>query len=121
MRFLLPNNQQEYYTALFAFLEEQKYRFSLKLSSLEDIFIKIGIDAESILTNEPLPELEKITIPEYKPVYKMSTQISHIFFKKLKTTIRSPSVFFSIILPIIFIVIGIAITLEAFPIVADNE
>lgn len=44
----------------------------------------------------------------------MSTQIKHIFIKKFKTTVRSPSIFFSVLLPIIFIVIGIAVTMEAF-------
>lgn len=44
----------------------------------------------------------------------MATQVKHIFIKKFKTTLRSPSVFFSIILPVIFIVVGIVIAMEAF-------
>jgi hypothetical protein len=115
MRFLLPNNQQEHYAQLFAFLEEQEIKFSLKLSSLEDIFIKIGMDASSILSNEPLPELEKVQIPNYQAVFDFSSQFKYIFIKKFKTTIRSPSVFFSILLPAIFIVIGVVIAMEAYP------
>lgn len=44
----------------------------------------------------------------------MSTQIKYIFRKKFRTTIRSPSLFFSILLPVIFIVMGIVISMEAF-------
>ena len=57
MRFLLPNTQQEFYHNIFSFLEANNINFSLKLSSLEDVFIKIGMDSDSILSNEPLPEL----------------------------------------------------------------
>lgn len=55
MRFLLPYNQQENYSVIFNFLEVEGFYFSLKLSSLEDIFVKIGMDADSIFSNEPLP------------------------------------------------------------------
>ncbi len=72
------------------------------------------MDIDAILNNDPLPELEKVKVPEYEPIYRMSTQIKHIFIKKFKTTIRSSSIFFSVLLPIIFIVIGIVITMEAF-------
>lgn len=51
----------------------------------------------------------------------MSTQIKHVFIKKFKTTIRSPSIFFSVLLPIIFIVIGIAISMEAFQPSTDQK
>ena len=51
----------------------------------------------------------------------MSTQIKQIMIKKLKTTIRSPSVFFSIMLPIILIVVGVVITMIAFPVSDDQK
>jgi hypothetical protein len=57
MRFQLPMTQQEYFSDFFAFLEQQAVHFSLRLSSLEDIFIKIGMDPTSVLNNEPLPDL----------------------------------------------------------------
>lgn len=57
MRFQLPWNQQENFSKFFSFLEESGVHFSLKLSSLEDIFIKVGMDPSSVLNNEPLPEL----------------------------------------------------------------
>lgn len=43
MRFQLPLTQQEYFSKFFTFLEEEGVHFSLRLSSLEDIFIKIGM------------------------------------------------------------------------------
>ena len=114
MRFLLPNTEQEHFADLFGFLEQHGFKFSLKLSSLEDVFIKIGMDASSIMSNEPLPELERVKIPQYEPVYKLSTQMGQIFIKKFKTTIRSPSIFFSVMLPVIFIIVGIVVTMKAF-------
>lgn len=53
-------------------------------------------------------------IPEFEPVYDMWVQMKHIFGKKYKTTVRSFSIFFSVMLPIIFIIIGIVISLEAY-------
>lgn len=44
----------------------------------------------------------------------MSAQIKQIFIKKFYTTIRSPSIFFSVLLPVIFIIVGIVVTMEAF-------
>ena len=44
----------------------------------------------------------------------MSAQVKQVFIKKFKTTIRSPSIFFSVLLPVIFIVVGVVVTMEAF-------
>jgi len=35
------------------------------MSSLEDIFVRIGLDPESIINNEPIPEIEKVDLPKY--------------------------------------------------------
>jgi hypothetical protein len=60
MRIILQTSHQENYPELFSFLENKNIDFSLTMSSLEDIFIKIGLDPNSILNNEPLPMIEKV-------------------------------------------------------------
>lgn len=81
---------------------------------MEDIFIKIGIDPNSIFNNEALPNIEAVSVPEYQPKYTFATQFKEIFLKKVRTTFRTFSVFTSIFLPVMFIVIGIVISMVAF-------
>ena len=57
MKFMLPFDRQESFSGLFKSLEEQGFQFSLSLSSLEDIFVKLGMDPDSVLNNQPIPEL----------------------------------------------------------------
>ena len=55
MKFMLPFDKQETFSDLFKTLEQQGFQFSLALSSLEDIFIKLGMDPDSVLNNQPIP------------------------------------------------------------------
>jgi len=57
MKLILQTSNQESYPDLFSYLEKEKLEFSLTMSSLEDIFIRIGLDPDSIMNNEPLPEI----------------------------------------------------------------
>ena len=57
MRMILQTSDQEHYSELFEFLEKKGIEFSLTMSSLEDIFIRIGMDPESVLNNEALPQI----------------------------------------------------------------
>jgi hypothetical protein len=81
------------------------------MSSLEDIFIRIGLDPESVLNNEALPQIEKVELPNYSPCYSFSGQVSAVFVKKALTVLRSFSVFISLILPTIYISIGAVVSL----------
>ena len=60
MKMILQTSRQENYPELFEYLEGKGIQFSLTMSSLEDIFVRIGLDPDSILKNEPLPEIEKL-------------------------------------------------------------
>ncbi len=54
---ILQTSNQENYPELFSYLENKNLEFSLTMSSLEDIFIRIGLDPDSIMNNEPLPAI----------------------------------------------------------------
>lgn len=57
MKMILQTSNQENYPELFSYLENKNLEFSLTMSSLEDIFIRIGLDPDSIMNNEPLPAI----------------------------------------------------------------
>jgi hypothetical protein len=81
------------------------------MSSLEDIFVRIGLDPDSILKNEPLPEIEKLELPKYEPHSSFSLQLNAVFVKKAFTVLRSFSVFISLIMPTIYIAIGAVLSM----------
>lgn len=72
------------------------------------------MDPNSVLNNDPLPELEKVKVPDYQPQYNFKTQFRAIFMKKVWTTFRSFSVVTSLMLPVIFIVLGVIISMIAY-------
>jgi hypothetical protein len=111
MKMILQTSRQENYPELFEYLEGKGIEFSLTMSSLEDIFVRIGLDPDSILKNEPLPEIEKLELPKYEPHYSFSSQLNAVFVKKALTVLRSFSVFISLIMPTMYIVIGAVVSM----------
>ena len=77
---------------------------SLKISSLEDAFIKIGEIEDKTNTSV---DIDNLVLPEVSCSYSFFKQFKAVFIKKAQSTFRSLSTVVSVILPAFFILIGV--------------
>jgi len=115
LRFSLPFSDQRVFSQIFEDLEKLvKLKLNLRMNSLEDAFINIGLRDELLIGEElnnetnqvniniELPRLIKTHIPKYNFWY----QLEAMFLRKYFFTIRNYKNFVLIILPIIFVIFG---------------
>lgn len=111
-------------------------QINLEMNSLEDAFINIGMDEEKFMDNQinrksmPLKDVrlsmenrkidkkyemnsfDKIKKPDClsnPPVYRFSSQLTAIFFRKYYYTVRTFSSYLSLFIPLVLLIAGTVI------------
>ena len=115
LRFLLPFSDQRIFPQLFEDLENlQKLKLNLRMNSLEDAFINIGLHDDLLMGEELNNEVNQVNlnvepprlVKTHIPKYNFWYQLEAMFLRKYFFTIRSYKNFVLIILPVIFVIFG---------------
>lgn len=104
LKFLLPQSEVAKFGELFKKLEGT-CTLSVKMSNLEDAFIKLGEECES--NEAAIINDTELRLPESECRYSFSRQFRAVFTRKFTTTFRSLGAVVSLLLPIIFILLGV--------------
>ena len=121
LKYILPLQRQNEFTELFKTLEPLNLNISLKMCTLEDTFVNIGMHGDDEEGNQDFPDLPQVEQPlDIRPIYSFSAQFQAVFNKKALSTLRSFSSVMSIALPVMFMLIGTLVTIIAFKDEPDN-
>lgn len=114
LKFILPLAQQKKFAGLFQELEGMGAEISLTMSSLEDAFVRIGMDAD-LEEGATLPDLPVIPFPEeIRSTYSFSSQWVAVFLRKFHSTRRSWATVISILFPLLFLIVGLVVAIKVF-------
>lgn len=114
VKYIIPENELAKFPELFAELEKV-CQISLKMSSLEDSFIKLG---ENEMNEGVLEEIAEMSLPNVSCKYSFYKQFKAIVLRKKMTSFRSLPGVIAILLPCLFI--GLGMTFSSLIIQSDT-
>lgn len=116
IKYMLPFSYQKIFPQLFEELEKiENIKLNLKMNSLEDAFINIGLQDDLLFKQDFKNELATQSIinveppqsvRDFIPKYSFPKQLKAMFLRKYLFTLRSYKKLVLIILPLVFVIFG---------------
>lgn len=114
IKYALPFSESDKFSTLFNHLEQiDGIQLSLEMNTLEDAFIKIGVDEEIQDAKDNHRAIEIPQVPQSinsNPQYKFLDQFKAMFMRRLLVNIRTPQTIIMTIFPIVFLLVMISIS-----------